>query len=49
MKDRNLLEEELFETKQALFQARSVKELKFLQNKLKYLMEKLKEARIAQK
>jgi len=39
----NLLEEELFEAKQALFAARSVKELKFLQNKINYLSKKLRE------
>jgi hypothetical protein len=39
----NVLEEELFEAKQALFTARSVKELKFLQNKINYLSKKLRE------
>lgn len=35
--EQEMLEEELFEAKQALFMARSVKELKFLQNKINYL------------
>ncbi len=39
----DVLEEELFQAKQALFTARSVKELKFLQNKINYLTKRLKE------
>jgi len=38
-----IFEEELFQAKQALFRARSVREIKFLQNKINYLMQKLKE------
>jgi hypothetical protein len=40
--DPEFIEEELFRTQQALFSAKSVKELKFLQNKINYLMEKKK-------
>jgi len=36
-------EEQLFEAKQALFFAKTVREVKFLQNKINYLREKLKE------
>jgi hypothetical protein len=43
MDEVELLEEELFKAKQALFTARSVKELKFLQNKINYLTKRLKE------
>ncbi len=38
-----MFEEQLFQAKQALFKARSVREVKFLQNKINYLMKKLKE------
>lgn len=41
--DPHFIEEELFQTKKALFAAKSVKELKFLQNKLNYLMKRIKE------
>ncbi len=37
-----MFEEQLFRAKQALFKARSVREVKFLQNKINYLMKKLK-------
>lgn len=47
MKNRELevqmFEEQLFQAKQALFRARSVREVRFLQNKINYLMKKLKE------
>lgn len=47
MKNRELevqmFEEQLFQAKQALFKARSVREVRFLQNKINYLMKKLKE------
>jgi len=36
-------EEQLFETKQALFSATTVREARFLQNKIKYLKERVKE------
>jgi hypothetical protein len=36
-------EEQLFETKQALFAATTIREAKFLQSKIKYLNEKVKE------
>jgi hypothetical protein len=36
-------EEQLYETKQALFAATSVKQVKFLQSKIKYLRQKMKE------
>lgn len=38
-----MFEEQLFQAKQALFKARSVREVRFLQNKINYLMKKLKE------
>jgi hypothetical protein len=41
--DSSFFEEELFRTQQALFAARTIKELKFLQNKLNYLRRKMKE------
>ncbi|MEM5790647.1 MAG: hypothetical protein QXP77_01185 [Candidatus Aenigmatarchaeota archaeon] len=47
MKNRELetqmFEEQLFQAKQALFRARSVREVRFLQNKINYLLKKLKE------
>jgi len=33
------IEEQLFDAKQAMFSANSVREVKFLQNKIKYLRE----------
>ncbi len=36
-------EEQLFETKQQLFQATSIKQAKFLQQKIKYLSDRVKE------
>jgi hypothetical protein len=36
-------EEQLYETQQALFAATSVKQVKFLQSKIKYLKQKVKE------
>ncbi len=51
MRDKNwesqIFEEQLFQAKQALFRARSVREIKFLQSKINYLMEKLKESKKA--
>ncbi|MEM5773293.1 MAG: hypothetical protein QXL86_03700 [Candidatus Aenigmatarchaeota archaeon] len=38
-------EEQLYEAKQALFAARTIKQARFLQNRIKFLTEKLKEAR----
>lgn len=39
------LEEQLFLTQRSLFIAKSVKEIQFLQNKLKFLKMKMKEVR----
>jgi hypothetical protein len=36
-------EEQLFEAKQALFSATTVREIKFLQSKIKYLRERVRE------
>ncbi|MEM5766422.1 MAG: hypothetical protein QW423_02205 [Candidatus Aenigmatarchaeota archaeon] len=36
-------EEQLYEAKQALFTARTIKQAKFLQNRIKYLSEKVKQ------
>jgi len=36
-------EEQLFETKQALFAATTIKQARFLQNKIKYLNQKVNE------
>jgi hypothetical protein len=36
-------EEQLYEAKQALFAARTIKQAKFLQNRIKFLTEKVKE------
>jgi len=36
-------EEQLYEAKQALFFAKTVREVKFIQNKISYLSQKLKE------
>jgi len=36
------IEEQLFDAKQALFSATSVREVKFLQNKIKYLRDQVK-------
>jgi hypothetical protein len=41
--ERAFFEEQLFETKRALFAAKSIRQAKFLQNKIKYLEGKLKE------
>ena len=49
MRERQKLEliriyrEQLFEAKNKLFQARSVKQLKFLQHRIRFLEEKLRE------
>ena len=37
------LEEQLYEAKQALFAATSIKHIKFLQSKIKYLIAKVEE------
>jgi hypothetical protein len=42
--EQDVLEEELFEAREALFMARSVKELKFLQNKINYLTKLLEKS-----
>jgi hypothetical protein len=44
--DPEFIEEELFRTQQALFTAKSVREVKFLQNKINYLKEKIKKAKL---
>ena len=36
-------EEQLYEAKQALFAARTIRQARFLQNRIKYLTEKLRE------
>jgi hypothetical protein len=41
--DLKFWEEQLYEAKQALFAARTIKQVKFLQNKIKFLSEKVKE------
>jgi hypothetical protein len=41
--DVKFFEEQLFETKQALFAATTIKEAKFLQSKIKYLDQKMRE------
>jgi hypothetical protein len=41
--DIKYIEDQLFEAKQALFSARSVREVKFLQNKIKFLSDKIRE------
>jgi len=38
----DVFEEQLFEARQALFSAKSVKQIKFLQNKIKYLEKMIK-------
>ena len=38
-------EEQLFEAKQALFAARSVREMKFIQEKIAYLKKRMKETK----
>ena len=42
----NIFEEQLFEAKQALFHAKSVKQIKFLQNKINYLKQKVREQKV---
>jgi hypothetical protein len=41
-KEQELLFEQLYQTQQELFNARSVKRVKFLQRKLKYLQQMIK-------
>ena len=41
--DPQFVEQELFDTKRALFSATTVKEMKFLQSKLNFLTQKAKE------
>lgn len=41
--DPNFIEQELFEAKHALFTAKSVREIRFLQNKINYLKKRMKE------
>ncbi|MEM5802190.1 MAG: hypothetical protein QXQ18_02265 [Candidatus Aenigmatarchaeota archaeon] len=43
LKDIRFLHEQLFLTKQALFSARSVREIKALQDRINFLMKKIKE------
>jgi hypothetical protein len=40
--DSEFIEEQLFETMQALFKETNVKRIKFLQNKINYLKQKLR-------
>lgn len=44
MRDANIFEQQLHEAQNALFVAQSIKQVKFLQAKIKYLKEKMKEA-----
>jgi len=41
--DTRFFEEQLFEAKQALFAATTIKQARFLQSKIKYLSERVKE------
>jgi hypothetical protein len=41
--DPEFIKEELFKTQQALFNAKSVREIKFLQKKIDYLKTRIKE------
>ena len=41
--DASFFEEQLFEARQALFEAKTVREIKFLQTKIKYLSQKVSE------
>lgn len=43
LSDPHFIEEELFATKQALFSAKTVKEMLFLQNKMGYLQKQMKQ------
>ena len=41
--DVNFFEEQLFEARQALFEAKTVRQIKFLQTKIKYLSQKVQD------
>jgi hypothetical protein len=41
--DASFFEEQLYDAKQALFEAKTVREIKFLQTKIKYLSQKVNE------
>lgn len=41
----DMFEEQLFEARSALFAASNVKQIRFLQSKIKYLEQRVKEAR----
>ncbi len=43
--DPAFIEQELFDTRQALFSATSVRQVRFLQNKLNYLKQKMREVK----
>ena len=45
IKDRNFIQEQLEQTTNDLFHARSVREAQFLQQKLEYLKTRMKEAK----
>lgn len=45
IKDRGFIQEQLEQTTQDLFNARSVREIQFLQQKLTYLKQRMKEAK----
>ena len=49
IKDRTFIQEQLEQTTQDLFNARSVREIQFLQQKLNYLKARMKEAKKSKK
>ena len=44
IEQRAFFEEQLFETQQALFSATNIRQVKFLQNKIQYLRDRLRES-----
>ncbi len=46
IKSRDFIQDQLEETTQALFNARSVREIQFLQQKLTYLKKKMRETKV---
>ncbi len=49
LSDPQFVEEELFDTKRALFSATTVKEIRFLQSKITYLNQQVKSNKIKKK
>lgn len=45
IKDRSFIQSQVEETTEAIFHARSVREIQFLQQKLTYLKQRMKEAK----